>query len=232
MGRALSGLESAMELTDDYAQHPDRSALQAYVQGALPRGYRAELAADFAGGQLKEWHQAEVGLHVKTCPTCWGQVIALRMERKAETTRSAPHQSPRQAWLPRWGLAVALPAALVVGFLLGNGAHLWSLNPEEDIGQMSPTPLSTGGLGEPQGLVELLKSNGVDLTPFDLKAHFTAYRVGPQDTLQSIAAAQWGDATRWIVIYLFNYQALQHLSAPAQEALAQPLTLQLPLLLP
>lgn len=231
MERAFSGFASAFELSGDYPHHPDPSALLAYVQGSLPSGYRMELAADFSHGQMKDWHQAEVGLHVKTCRSCWNRVIQLRLERQAATNR-ATHR--RVLWrLPlstRWGLAVA-PVVFALGLLLGNWMHPWTAPPEEDVGQLSPTPLSTGGLAQPEGVVQLLKSGGLDLTPFDLRLPLEAYGVQPQDTLQSIALQRWGDGAHWIVIYLFNYRALQDLGIPAREVLPSPLTLQLPALL-
>lgn len=232
MARALLNLAVSAALPDDYSHHPDHKTLLSYIQGTLPRGHRPELAADFARGQLTDWRQAEAGLHVKTCRRCWDQAVQLRMELRPEAARAVPSRELLRSRLSvRWAVA-ALPAALAAGFALGAWLHPWTSGSPVDVGQLHPTPLSSGGLGERQDLAQLLASGGLDLTPFDVQAPFDSYDVQPQDTLQSIALRQWGNAKHWIVIYVFNYQVLQSLDAPAQGALPLPLTLRLPLLLP
>jgi len=160
----------------EYPNHPSEEILRAYLSKGLPRGIRRsqEVMAGLARGQLEDWHQAEVGLHVKTCPRCAQLVAQWRMEAAEEKpsllkrllllfssarepvlrpagalrTRGASLESPKER---PWGRRLAWAASLAATFAIGLGVgSLWLTGPQLEL---RPSEITKAQIDETIGRV-------------------------------------------------------------------------------
>jgi len=212
----------------DLSHHPSDEFIKAYVDGQLQRGQRShENFQTLSEGQAQDWHQSEVGLHIKTCEQCWQKMVNFRtviITAPESVSESTPVKISwiDQLFAPFKQPTFALTGAfvLVIALLIGYQMHPWlNISIEEEL--PAPSTSSFGVESTSDAVVTALEDAGVPLDAFDFTAPGTDYQLQSQDTLQSIANQEYGDTSLWIGIYLFNYETLSSLEAPATDSLPQ-----------
>ncbi len=218
------------------SNHPSDSFIKAYVEGQIERGQHShEKFQALSEGQAKDWQQAEVGLHIKTCEQCWQKMVGFRTAEIEISEPIVASTSVKTSWIDKLfapfqqpaPLALAGVLFLIVALTIGYQMYPWMNAPVEE---GLPAPSTSSFSVDPtlaEEIVTALENAGVPLDAFDFTLAGSDYRIQPQDTLQTIAIQQYDDISLWIGIYLYNYEALSSLEAPAMDTLPE-ISIELP----
>ena len=99
----IKALVESEQRYETYAAHPSEDVLKRYLMRNLPQGWRPsrEIFEALNRGERTDWHQAEVGVHVKTCSYCWKRVLQMRNEQLQKPRLHLPNIWERLAKLGR-----------------------------------------------------------------------------------------------------------------------------------
>lgn len=251
-------LERAAELGQrppEYHAHPPEEILRAYLLGSLPRGARRtpEMLSAMARGELKDWRQAEVGVHVKTCARCARRVTEMRAEplerqpsplerfgpwirRSLRSWAPMPAPTPARVWIWATSLVVVLGIGIIVGSLFQPISPLRPQPPgitkaqiDEALGRVRSEAVPFRPL-DLLRVSQLFQQAGIDLGRLDLERPPFEYKTKAGETLREIARKHYGDERYWVLIYLLNYEydELQKVLQKALEVKKDPSRAELP----